>query len=335
MAFNPIGVVNWLDKADAAQVKKREEEDAREALAFELTMKYGVDGLAKSTGTKSKKLSVESAELAEKVLMKKYGISSDVLAPLIASDKNAPSKLLTILDGQEAKYGKTGRSIPEARINEILESAIAQQPEDSKVNFEKIEKFIGRPLDSLYRQMLEQAEASSGEVYFSDPEVTEQPTFISDPEVTEQPTFTELGQIPKTIAQWQQAGALREQAILTARVAEIRDMPAAEQEALGNEGKLISDRLDLLKEALDKFESNPALLIQLYGNSYGAKLMEMYPRYDGYVPETFIDARFSYPLVASEEMAVMLLQRGIIAAGTVVRLPSGELIELSTETQPQ
>jgi hypothetical protein len=323
MAFNPIGVVNWLDKADAAQVKKREEEDAREALAFELTMKYGVDGLAKSTGTKSKKLSVESAELAEKVLMKKYGISSDVLAPLIASDKNAPSKLLTILDGQEAKYGKTGRSIPEARINEILESAIAQQPEDSKVNFEKIEKFIGRPLDSLYRQMLEQAEASSGEVYFS------------DPEVTEQPTLTELGQIPKTIAQWQQAGALREQAILTARVAEIRDMPAAEQEALGNEGKLISDRLDLLKEALDKFESNPALLIQLYGNSYGAKLMEMYPRYDGYVPETFIDARFSYPLVASEEMAVMLLQRGIIAAGTVVRLPSGELIELSTETQPQ
>ena len=323
MAFNPIGVVNWLDKADAAQVKKREEEDAREALAFELTMKYGVDGLAKSTGTKSKKLSVESAELAEKVLMKKYGISSDVLAPLIASDKNAPSKLLTILDGQEAKYGKTGRSIPEARINEILESAIAQQPEDSKINFEKIEKFIGRPLDSLYRQMLEQAQASSGEVYFS------------DPEVTEQPTLTELGQIPKTIAQWQQAGAMREQAILTDRVAEISRMPAEEQEALGNESQLISDRLDLLKAALDKFESNPALLIELYGNSYGAKLMEMYPRYDGYVPETFIDARFSYPLVASEEMAVMLLQRGIIAAGTVVRLPSGELIELSTETQPQ
>lgn len=323
MAFNPIGVVNWLDKADAAQVKKREEEDAREALAFELTMKYGVDGLAKSTGTKSKKLSVESPELAEKVLMKKYGISSDVLAPLIASDKNAPSKLLTILDGQEAKYGKTGRSIPEARINEILESAIAQQPEDSKINFEKIEKFIGRPLDSLYRQMLEQAQASSGEVYFS------------DPEVTEQPTLTELGQIPKTIAQWQQAGAMREQAILTDRVAEISRMPAEEQEALGNESQLISDRLDLLKAALDKFESNPALLIELYGNSYGAKLMEMYPRYDGYVPETFIDARFSYPLVASEEMAVMLLQRGIIAAGTVVRLPSGELIELSTETQPQ
>ena len=323
MAFNPIGVVNWLDKADAAQVKKREEEDTREALAFELTMKYGVDGLAKSTGTKSKKLSVESPELAEKVLMKKYGINSDVLAPLIASDKDAGRKLLTILEGQDAKYGQTGRSIPEARINEILESAIAQQPEDSKVNFKKIEEFIGRPLDSLYRQVLEQAESSSGEVYFS------------DPEVTEQPTLTELGQIPKTIAQWQQAGALREQAILTNRVAEIKDMPATEQEALGNESKLISDRLDLLKEALDKFESNPALLIQLYGNSYGAKLMEMYPRYDGYVPETFIDARFSYPLVASEEMAVMLLQRGIIAAGTIVRLPSGELIELSTETQPQ
>jgi hypothetical protein len=323
MAFNPIGVVNWLDKADAAQVKKREEEDAREALAFELTMKYGVDGLAKSTGTKSKKLSVESAELAEKVLMKKYGISSDVLAPLIASDKNAPSKLLTILDGQEAKYGKTGRSIPEARINEILESAIAQQPEDSKVNFEKIEKFIGRPLDSLYRQMLEQAEASSGEVYFS------------DPEVTEQPTLTELGQIPKTIAQWQQAGALREQAILTDRVAEISRMPAEEQEALGNESQLISDRLGLLKSALDKFESNPALLIQLYGNSYGAKLMEMYPRYDGYVPETFIDARFSYPLVASEEMAKMLLARGIVAPGTIFRLPDGDLVEPVAGPNPQ
>ena len=314
------GMLNYFDSVDAIKAAEKKKEDEREALVFELGMKYGVGGLPKSKS--SKNYLTKSSSLAEKVLIQKYGISTEVLAPLVASDKNASRKLLTILENQEKQYGKTAREIPQERINEILESAIAEQPEDSEIDFTEYENFIGRPLDALYKQILKESASSSGEVYFS------------DPAVMEQPTVTELQQIPKLAAQWQQAGAKRERSIIIERTAEIKDLPEEEKtDSIKNEMSLLSDRLGKLNSALNNFESNPGLLIDLYGNSYMNHLLGKYPKYDGYVPESFRDSRFSYPTVASEQMATVLLQSGIVEEGTVFRLPSGELIQVMKQTQ--
>ena len=314
------GILNYLDKAEAAQAVEKKKQDEREALVLELGMKYGVGSSPK--GKSSEKYLTRSASLAEKLLIRDYGVSSEVLAPLIATDKNAGKKLLTILEKQEKQYKATNRDLPKERINEILESAIAQQPEDSEIDFERYENFIGRPLNSLYKQMLKEAASSSGEVYFS------------DPAVMEQPTVTELQQIPKLAAQWQQAGAKREKSIIIERIAELKRLPQEEQtDSVRNEISLLSDRSGKLTTALDNFESNPGLLIDLYGNSYLNHLLGKYPKYDGYVPESFIDSRFSYPTVVSEQMAMVLLQAGIVEEGTVFRLPNGELIQVMKQTQ--
>ena len=104
-------------------------------------------------------------------------------------------------------------------------------------------------------------------------------------------------------------------------------------DSVKNEIRLLSDRSEKLTKALDNFESNPGLLIDLYGNSYLNHLLSKYPKYDGYVPESFRDSRLSYPTIASEEMATILLQLGIVEEETVFRLPSGELIQVMKQTQ--
>lgn len=320
MGFNPLGIKTWLESADAAQAEEKRRQDERESLAFQLQMQYGAETSLKSKG--SGKGSVKSPELAAKVLMKKYGVSSDVLSEFTASDTNAPNKLLTILEKQEKEYGVDGRDLPQDRINEILESAVAQQPTETKLDFTKIEEFIGRPLQSVYKEVLQQSEASSGEVYFS------------DPAVVPQPTFTELQQIPKSAAQWQQSGAITEQNIIIKRITDLERIPQEERtDSVKNEVKLLSDRLRKVTSALDNFESNPGLLIDLYGNSTLKHLLSKYPKYDGYIPENFINSQYSRPLVASEEMAKVLLKAGIVEEGTIFRLPNGELIEVMKEPQ--
>ena len=317
------GILNWIDKADEIKAVEKKREDEREALVFQLGMQYGVGGVGSSSKAKSsEKYLTESGPLAEKLLLRDYGVSSEVLAPLIATDPNAGKKLLTILEGQEKKYKATNRELPIERINEILESAMAQQSGDAKIDFKKYEDFIGRPLDALYKQMLAEASSDAGEVFFS------------DPAVVEQPTVNELQQIPKLAAQWQQAGGKREKSMIIERIAELKLLPQEQQtDSVKNEIRLLSDRSEKLTKALDNFESNPGLLIDLYGNSYLNHLLGKYPKYDGYVPESFVDSRFSYPTIASEEMATILLQSGIVEEGTVFRLPSGELIQVMKQTQ--
>lgn len=317
------GILNWIDKADEIKAVEKKRENEREALVFQLGMQYGVGGVGSSSkGKSSKKYLTESGPLAEKLLLRDYGVSSEVLAPLIATDPNAGKKLLTILEGQEKKYKATNRDLPIERINEILESAMAQQSGDAKIDFKKYEDFIGRPLDALYKQMLAEASSDAGEVFFS------------DPAVTEQPTITELQGIPKLVAEWQQAGAKSEKMLIIERISELDRLPQeAKTESTINERNLLSDRLKKLTEALKNFKDNPGLLIDLYGNSYLNHLLSKYPKYDGYVPESFKDSKLSYPTIASEEMATILLQLGIVEEETVFKLPSGELIQVMKQTQ--
>jgi len=99
MAFNPIGALRYLEKVDITRAKEEEEQNAREALAFEIAMKYGTDGLARSTSTKSGKGGSTSSNTATAALMKNYNLTDETLAPILASgDKTAAPKLLDILD---------------------------------------------------------------------------------------------------------------------------------------------------------------------------------------------------------------------------------------------
>ena len=141
MAFSWIGLKNYVDWADEKQAEEIKKQDEREALAFSLAAKYGVDflgdglgtTLAGASGTTSgfDQASKSSYGLDLKTLQaeNRYNLSDEVLAPIIASgDKTAPSKLLKLLDEQRLKYKKIGQDLPQERVNEILESAVVQLP---------------------------------------------------------------------------------------------------------------------------------------------------------------------------------------------------------------
>ena len=105
------GILNYLDKAEAAQAVEKKKQDEREALAFELEMKYGSNFL---TSSKKGKGTGTSSKTAVAALMKKYNVSEEALAPILASgDKTAAPRLLNLLEKQRLKYESEKLILPE------------------------------------------------------------------------------------------------------------------------------------------------------------------------------------------------------------------------------
>lgn len=328
MAFSWVGLKNYVDWADAKQAEEIKKQDEREALAFSLASKYGVDfmndgastTLAGASGTKAgiNQVSKTGYGLALKTLQapNRYNLSDDVLAPIIASgDKTAPQKLLNILDEQRKKYRADGRELPVEEINAIIESAVVQQPSAKPIDFDAIEDYIGRPLDDLYKRVLEQSAVTAGGVTF------EEPGYLAKPDITS------IGPTIKTIAMTQKDGATSEVTILKRELGKLVDADGRPREGITeaqrNQAALLTERLKRVEAALKNFNDDPIALMNLYGNSYAIKLMDQYPEYDGLLPESLTDPSRQYMSVVSPEMAISLLLAGIIEEGTIVRLPDG------------
>ena len=328
MAFSWIGLKNYVDWADAKQAEEIKKQDEREALAFSLASKYGVDfmndgastTLAGASGTKAglSQVSKTGYGLALKTLQapNRYNLSDDVLAPIIASgDKTAPQKLLNILDEQRKKYQADGRELPLEEINAIIESAVIQQPSAKPIDFDAIEDYIGRPLDDLYKRVLEQSAVTAGGVTF------EEPGYLAKPDITS------IGPTIKTIAMTQKDGATSEVTLIKRALGSLVDEQGNPREGITeaqrNQAILLTQRLQTVESALKNFNDDPIGLLNLYGNSYALKLMSQYPEYDGLLPESLTDPSRQYMAVASRSMAKALLQAGIIEEGTLVRFPDG------------
>ena len=64
MGFSSAGVINWLDKAEMIKAAKEQEENKREALAFEISMKYGNNFLTSSGKNKAGSMPTSTATAA-------------------------------------------------------------------------------------------------------------------------------------------------------------------------------------------------------------------------------------------------------------------------------
>lgn len=318
MAFSHLGLQQYLERSDAIKIKREEEESQREALAFELAMKYGTFSDGSTLGTGKSGTSKTSSTMALKVLKspKRYGLSDQALAPIVASgDKTALPRLLKIIEEQDLKYKNDNREMPKEEVNAIIESAVIDQGSTSAVDFDAIEEYIGRPLDDLYKKVIEQSASASGGVYY------EKPGYIAKPDLTD------LGPIIKSVALTQKEGARSEIILLNKELGKFLNADGNPREGLTDEEKnqasLLTKRLGRVENALENFEDDPLGLVGLYGNSYAIKLFNNYPEYDGLLPESLTDPTRQYMSVASPEMAIALLMAGIIEEGTIVRLPDG------------
>ena len=169
------GILNYLDKVDAAQAVEKKKQDEREALAFELEMKYGSNFLASS---KKGKDTGTSSRTAVAALMKTYNVSEEALAPILASgDKTAAPRLLNLLEKQRLKYEGEKLILPEDVISGIIEDAVITQSATRDIDFSRLEDFIGREMDSLYKDLLKSQSKDPGAVFFPEPVFVAAPGF--------------------------------------------------------------------------------------------------------------------------------------------------------------
>ena len=311
MGFSSLGMVEYLDSVDAKLEQKRKEEDAREALAFELAMKYGSDGLARSTGTKSGKGTGITSNTATAALIKNYGLTDETLAPVLASgDKTAAPRLLDILEKQRLKYENEGLTLPEEVVANILESAVITQPTTEELDIGKLEDFIGREMDSLYKELLKTQSTTPGSV------------FIPEPAFVEMPSLEDLDRFEKRTLQFNLTRAQDELELLSKMSAEYVSMSESTtltEEQLA-EARWLSTRIGEIEGAVKSFEKdNVTPVAGLYGTSYIKELQKVYPRFEtAPLNPALLNVARQEIVVPNREFAQRLRDAGILKSGDVV-----------------
>ena len=318
------GILNYLDKAELIEAAKREEQNRREALAFEISMKYGVDGLANSTGTKSgkSKLGSTSTGVATSALMKTYNLDEDTLAPILATgDKTAAPKLLDILEKQRLKYENQGLTLPEDVVSGIVESAVTTQPTTREIDFTKLENFIGREMDSLYKELLKSQSTDPGAVFFPEP------AFV------ERPSLEDLDRFEKRAIQFNLTRAQNDVDAITIRLNELESISETtnlSEEQIAERGWL-TDRKIEVESAMKSYENdNVTPLAGLYGTTYTKTLQGFYPNFESApLNPALLNAATQEMTVSNRMVAESLAAAGILKEGdTVINAETGKKIRI-------
>ena len=322
MAFSSLGMLNYLDKVDAKAEQKKKEQDTREALAFELAMKYGSSGLARSTGTKSGKGSGVGSNTATAALVKTYNLTDETLAPILASgDKTAAPRLLDMLEKQRLKYENEGLTLPEEVIANILESAVITQPTTEELDIDKLETFIGREMDSLYKELLKTQSTTPGSV------------FIPEPAFVESPSLEDLDRFEKRAIQFNLTRAQDERDMITQRISELQSMSETAnltEQQLAEQGWLTT-RLTDISDAMTSYDNdNVTPLAGLYGTTYVEELRKSYPKFnEAPLNPALLNAARQEITVPNRMVAESLAAAGILQQGDIVlNMETGKKIRI-------
>ena len=199
--------------------------------------------------------------------------------------------------------------LPEYMIDSIERSATFSDPTEFEIDIDKMAEEFGIVITEAEREMLRESLIVPGSATFSDATFT----------LTEKIELKDLPSIYKTVVSGTIGKAERELELLNRAIASADE----------NDRGLLAQRKVDIEESLTNVDKNPSKLISLYGNSFAKDMLKYDPKYkDIPMPETFQSSLFEVPLVANEETAIMLVNMGIINEGTVLRLPSGEEIEV-------
>ena len=302
------GILNYLDKVDAAQAVEKKKQDEREALAFELEMKYGSNFLASS---KKGKDTGTSSRTAVAALMKTYNVSEEALAPILASgDKTAAPRLLNILEKEKLKYGREGLILPEDVVSGIIEDAVITQSATREIDFSRLEDFIGREMDSLYKDLLKSQSKDPGAVFFPEP------VFV------ERPSLEDLDRFEKRAIAGNLTRAQDELNMVKNKIAEFNSLDEGGNLTTDQiaERAWLTDRKVEIESAVKSYgDDNVVPIAGLYGTAYTRTLQKLYPRYeDAYINPALLNASSKEMTVPNRAVAESLAAAGILKVGDVV-----------------
>jgi len=325
MAFSSLGVINWLDKAEMIKAAKEKEENKRESLAFEIAMKYGGSSFAGSGSGKGKSM---PTNLATAALMKEYKLTEETLAPILASgDKSAAGRLLNLLEGQKQKYGEDGFDLPDEVVSGIVESAVISQPTTREIDFTEMEKFIGREMDSMYKNLLKSQSTDPGAVFFPEP------VFASAPDLED------LNRFEKRAMKSNYSRAKDELTKIDSRLNTIRSMgddANLTPDQIAERGWL-TDRKTSLNSAIKFYDDGTVTPVaSLYGTSSIKQLQKNFAKFkDDLIDPELLNAtkqNIKVPQSMQQYMIDSLIRSKILREGDVVDIVSenGEIINQIT-----
>lgn len=322
MAFSWLGAAQYVDWAEEKQDAITKTMDEKEALMFSLAGKYGVDFLSDGANTTLAGASATTegfnqaasskGGIAVKVLQDKYNISDDVLIPILTSgDKEGPAKLLAQLEKQRIKYEELKMQMPESIIAQVAESAITTQPSGKKINFDKMEEYIGREMDSMYKAILSAQSTQAGEV------------FVPEAAFAEQPDQDDLDRFEKRALSFNASRATNEISLLTKQLTTLQQLQESENLSVQKQAELswVTDRLVEVRDKLKSYESgNIVPIAGLYGTLYFDQLLEAYPTFKDVPlnPALLNESKVNQITVPSRSVAESLARAGILKVGDVV-----------------
>tara|TARA_R110002167_G_scaffold249963_1_gene456123 strand:+ start:572 stop:1537 length:966 start_codon:yes stop_codon:yes gene_type:complete len=308
MGFSSAGVINWLDKAEMIKAAKEQEENKREALAFEISMKYGNNFLTSSGKNKAGSMPTSTATAA---LIKEYNLNEDTLAPILATgDKTAAPNLLTILEKQRLKYENQGLTLPEDVVSGIVESAVMTQPTSREIDFTKLEDFIGREMDSLYKDMLKSQSTDPGSVFFPEP------AFV------ERPSLEDLDRFEKRAIAGNLTRAQSELDTVKSKIAEFISLSESGNltpDQIAENGWLTNRKVEIEGAIKSYSDDNVTPLAGLYGTAYTKTLQDSYPNFkEAPINPALLNAASQEMTVPNRAVAESLAKAGILEVGDVV-----------------
>ena len=313
------GILNWLDKADAAEAVEQEKQNTREALAFELQMKYGDNFLTSSGKNKEGSITTSTATAA---LMKEYNLNEETLAPILATgDKTAAPTLLNMLEKQRLKYENQGLILPEDVISGIVESAVMTQPTSREIDFTEIEKFIGREMDSLYKDMLKSQSTDPGSVFFPEP------AFV------ERPSLEDLDRFEKRAIAGNLTRAQSELGMVKSKIAEFISLSKSGNltpDQIAENGWLTNRKVEIEGAIKSYSDDNVTPLAGLYGTAYTKTLQDSYPNFkEAPINPALLNAASQEITVPNRAVAESLAAAGILKVGdTVINGQTGNKIRI-------
>ena len=302
------GILNYLKDVDAIRAAEKKKEDEREILAFELQAKYGSNFLASSK--KSKDIGT-SSRTAVAALMKKYNVSEEALAPILASgDKTAAPRLLNLLEKQRLKYEGEKLILPEDVISGIIEDAVITQSATREIDFSRLEDFIGREMDSLYKDLLKSQSKDPGAVFFPEP------VFV------ERPSLEDLDRFEKRAIAGNLTRAQDELNMVNNKIAEFNSLDEGGNLTTDQiaERAWLTDRKVEIESAVKSYgDDNVVPIAGLYGTAYTRTLQQLFPKYeDAYINEALLDASREEITVPNRAVAESLFDAGILREGDIV-----------------
>jgi hypothetical protein len=324
MGLNFQGALNYVIEEDQKKLLEQKRQDAKEQTALSLMGKYSSGSLGNLTGTKQGKAAAPTSSVTANSLYLKdnYNLSDEVLAPIIASgDKTALPRLTEFLDKQRLKFEAVGKELPEEVVNELIETAIVEQPTTKPIDYTEIEKFIGREMGPLYKSIIGTETVTPGSVIFKEP------AFVENPDIED------LERFEKVAVKQNFVRAQMELELLVKRQAELKSITdnTALNTAQEDERDWITGRLVKVNGALDSYKKeNIVPIVQIYGNTYADALLEAYPTYKNmpYNP-ILVEASAAPMTVPNRGVAKSLANSGILKDGDVVlNLETGRKIRI-------